>query len=786
MTATIMNPNRGGVAWLFGLAGLVLLLMPLAPARAQNRNVTVVGQIGGACLAIAAQGNYAFIGEGLSLVVLDIRNPDKPLRAGQLRLKALVQHMALSGTTLYAALGEELVMIDVSSPTAPTLKGYYDLEGQIIAGLAVSGTTVYLGGGASFQVVDAANPAAPRLLGSVPLSVTGLALTGTRVCIINVDSFGSFWVVDVSNPSQPRPRGHLTGLDADRVAATGTAAYLTLGGLEALQAVDLSNPDKPALKGSIAGFNFINDLAAAGTKLYLTDSDGLHVIDAANPEALQPLGTLALGQNSLTLKIAGTLALIFDYDDGFEIVDVSNDASPRLRGRYTSLVRGGSLALAGRRAYVTDVERGMAIIDLGAPARPTLAGFFSGAPSIGVLTVAGRYAYLTSGYRAMKIVDVGNPAAPQVLSTYPAHESVWAAKVAGSLAYLTYGFDQSPSGLEIIDVSNPAAPARKGIFEKVWDLWAADVLLSGPYAYLADHYGGIQVMDVSNPAAPTPKGLYLNPIDFYYYMDLALKGSWLYASFYWAGGAYGIDVFDVSDPNNPRRAGGYSVYDEPGIGRGLDLAGNRLYAALGEAGLGIFDLTSPDKPLLAGGYGTATSAVDVATTGGLICLSDSELGLVVLQQVSAPVRVTSMSQSNLGLERALPGRELYTDRGITLKSGIPSFLSGQLMIQLPDDARDSTSSAFLSFYIDRSAEIDIAVDARRATVPGWLKGWVRLADTLPTGDPLSPNRAIYRKFFPKGLVTLGPNRTQAMPRGYRMYTVIVSPFANAVREWIDY
>ncbi|TEU11421.1 MAG: hypothetical protein E3J25_08095 [Anaerolineales bacterium] len=70
-------------------------------------NVELVGQIGGPTYAVAVQGNYAYIGVGPRLVVLDVSNPARPSVAGQtIVLPGLVRDVYAAGDYAYVAAGE--------------------------------------------------------------------------------------------------------------------------------------------------------------------------------------------------------------------------------------------------------------------------------------------------------------------------------------------------------------------------------------------------------------------------------------------------------------------------------------------------------------------------------------------------------------------------------------------------------------------------------------------------------------------------------------------------------
>jgi len=107
-----------------------------------SRNVELVRQIGGATYAVAIQGNYAYIGEGARLTILNISDPHNPAVVGKTSLmQAVVRDVAVSGDYAYVADGSSLRVIDVSAPSNPTEAGYYDTPGDAY-GVAVSGNTL--------------------------------------------------------------------------------------------------------------------------------------------------------------------------------------------------------------------------------------------------------------------------------------------------------------------------------------------------------------------------------------------------------------------------------------------------------------------------------------------------------------------------------------------------------------------------------------------------------------------------------------------------------------------
>jgi hypothetical protein len=63
-----------------------VLSRPTTGSTTQIFNVELIGQIGGSTYAVAVQGNYAYIGVGPHLVILNIANPALPYIVGQTRV----------------------------------------------------------------------------------------------------------------------------------------------------------------------------------------------------------------------------------------------------------------------------------------------------------------------------------------------------------------------------------------------------------------------------------------------------------------------------------------------------------------------------------------------------------------------------------------------------------------------------------------------------------------------------------------------------------------------------
>jgi len=80
------------------LVTLPLLAGPQVTVAQQSQNVELVGQIGGSTWAVAVQGNYAYIGVGPRLVILNTADPAHPVVVGQTGVLPGVVPLSLAAT----------------------------------------------------------------------------------------------------------------------------------------------------------------------------------------------------------------------------------------------------------------------------------------------------------------------------------------------------------------------------------------------------------------------------------------------------------------------------------------------------------------------------------------------------------------------------------------------------------------------------------------------------------------------------------------------------------------
>ena len=265
-----------------GVPASAALLGAVRVQRADVQNVEFVGQIGGATYAVAVQGNYAYVGEGPRLTILDVSNPVSPTMVGKTDpLPDVVYDVAVAGN--YAYVADEyyggLRVVDVSDPAHPTEVGSYDTPGYAY-GVAVAGNYVYLADedGGLFIL---------HFIGAWLGSISG------RVADVNGDPFPGVRVSADSQQTTTDATGAytITNLSAGTYTITPTLAGYAF--YPPTRTVTLP-PDAAGQDFTILPAPVSADVPSSGGGLTLTDTQGLTTTLAFPAGAVTQTTTLVL------------------------------------------------------------------------------------------------------------------------------------------------------------------------------------------------------------------------------------------------------------------------------------------------------------------------------------------------------------------------------------------------------------------------------------------------------------------------------------------------------------
>ncbi|MBU1473154.1 MAG: T9SS type A sorting domain-containing protein [Bacteroidetes bacterium] len=677
-------------------------LQPMLPRKRDVEKVDMrlepVGQIGGHTQAVAVEGDYAYVGIGLRVEVLDISDSTNPQQVGSTgMLDGFVSDIAIAGSYAYVTVGGKgLWIVDISDPTRPNELGFLRTPGYA-EGVAVAGNYAYVAaGGAGVRVVDISDKTHPREISFVYTLGYAFDVEVVGNVAYVAGAGAGLRVVDVSDPKHPTEVGEYnTPGYAYGVAGFGSTVYVA-DGWQGLRVIDVSDPTQPTEIGAVEAPVQALGVAVLGTIAYVTDaSAGLRVIDVSDPTDPTELGLyMVSGGRVKDVAVVGSIAFVIDRNWGLRVVDVSDPTTMTQIGFYGAMGSVEAVAVLGDYAYV-GAGSSLRVVDISDPVHPKEVGIYDtqgGSPTD--VVISGTYAYVSTSYGSynLHIVDISDPTHPKMTGgirtgTGGAYREI---AVAGQIVYVADEW-----GLRLISVSDPTAPNQIG-FINLWDKGqpTIGIAVSGTIAYLAGSTGGVAIVDVSDSFNPKLVGSCYTPGTT---QGVAVTGSRAYT----ANSQSGLRIVDVSNPSMPTEMG---FFDTPGCAMSVTISDMTAYVSDGGGGIQIVDVSNPFTPTLIMAYDTPGWVTDMTLAGDYVYVADRLGGLLILKKTTKQITskydttgtciVTSTADSGAGtlrhcLENAKAGDTITFDpvvfpptsaTPIKLNAPLPTLTQGHLTI----------------------------------------------------------------------------------------------------------
>lgn len=615
-------------------------------------DLSIRGQIGGLSGGLAVEGDYAYVGEGLRVVVFDISRPSSPQIIGHSPIfSSAVSAIQVRAGLAYVAAGPAgLQVVDVSTPRSPRLVGSLAVAGSSMD-VTVDGSLAFvvqhlsevqgLSGSRSMWslvVVDVTAPASPQVIGSFPLAAGAKKLVASGGMVYVADNFwfgqreafNGLTVVDVSDPSAPRLAGSVKMDESSDLEVIEHVAY-SVGSLK-MTIVDLSSPASPRVLSSLTLPGLANGIDLQGGLAYIADgSTGLLVIDISAPKAPHVVGRAKVDGAASDVVVAGTLAFVFDDVRGLSVFDVATLSAPNLLSAVNLAGRVYAVQVVDKVAYVASGSAGLQVIDVTAPEEPRLIGRADVGNATN-LQVIGNLAYVVGWDDKLWIVDVTSPRSPHLIGGVTGLSSAFAVDVVGDMAYVA----DLAQGMKVVDVSMPTTPRLIGGFDT--ENGAFDVEVSGDLAYLATQ-SGLQVLDITEPHTPRAVGWFAVPSVDGFASTVRVVGTLAYlgmgrAEPFAVATQGSLAVVDIAVPSSPQLVGLLDL--SSGYPRDIDVADELVYLVNGDGGLQVIDARVPSVLRWIGSVATASPAWDLDLNDGLAYVAGDMGGLLLIGPRNRP------------------------------------------------------------------------------------------------------------------------------------------------------
>jgi hypothetical protein len=588
----------------------------------------VIGHLGGIINTVFSRGSYLYAGIGSELAILNLSDPLHPVRVGYVILPDIVQDIDVAGNYAYVTAGKGgFWLVDISNPASPVKLGGYYTPGEAGKVMAADHLAYVTDSAEGLLILDVSNPAAPAKITAYSVFSLGIQtpiLVGHYLYLTTY--LHGLSIIDISDPAAPREAGDYN-VSGFLTEATGQGNYLyivqlanTPTGFEGVLILDVSNPTAPVEIASFeTGETFtLTDVTIAGNYAYLVGESGLRILDISDPAAPVVVGSYDTSVPALHLAVLNDYAYVATGEFGLYIIDVSNKAAPAEAGFYPTLGRPEDIVIAGSYAYVHDFSRGLQCLDISNPAAPFQLGAYDlykppGATDAALTT--------TQGHDNLQVFD---PPAANSLA------------IQGNYLYL---IDKVALVLRVIDIANPAAPAEAASLDMME--YPLSLAISGNYLYMlggewiaGDGDTSLWILDISKPITPVKTG----SLDWSQKgaSDLAILDEAAYVA-----GDTGLVVVDVSDSTAPGRIGFYPAEGATTVSAvnrdSYSLASPHIYLA--GRSLNRLEILMPlegSNPVSVGFYPTSgiIDLVELARTSAYLINSyTNEAGDIVFQDL---------------------------------------------------------------------------------------------------------------------------------------------------------
>jgi len=239
----------------------------------------------------ATYGHHVYVRnpQTFGVEIIDVSDPAAPFTAGVITegYAPGMECAVVADGRLYASNWAGVSVFDLSDPVDPVHLGDFPYEEYGLCQIDVQGDYLYLGSlvnGLDIAFLDP-DPANITVIGGFPTQTKSVHVSGDLAFLRN-ESKGSLLILDVSDPYDVQQLADFGGTGiglhyGNSIAMKGSIAYAN--STDGIMVLDLADPASPQLLGWIP-VPWIQYLALVGDALYATAVDYyLHVVDVSDP-----------------------------------------------------------------------------------------------------------------------------------------------------------------------------------------------------------------------------------------------------------------------------------------------------------------------------------------------------------------------------------------------------------------------------------------------------------------------------------------------------------------------
>ena len=561
---------------------------------------------------VAIEGDYAYVGVGAAMKVLDITDPVVPEDISSITFsgQTTVLSILIRGDAAYVVEDDlygvpsahGLRILNISNSEEPKLIGSYNTYGYT-RDMCIYGNYAYLPWYLSTWGLDIINITTP----SRPQFLTTYTLTGA--------------------PTDVFVRGH----------------YLFLVGNHKGLIFDINNPTAPSQVGMWDSPGSPVSIVVEGDYAYVAAyNSGLSIVDISSVSSPTPVTTVTTHEPAEDVVIEGNIAYVASGYAGLVLFDITDPHHPVETARYdssedyTGYAR--KTAISGEYAYVVSSD-GLQVVKIKDVVSPVIVNNYKNPYSGGFLSdleIEGNLAYLAYTRGISRPVNITIPQTPQLTGGGPIFHDpyVYSLAMSGDVLYTLISVQFAYDMIEIIDFSDPENPVDSVAYLVdlgLPDAHCNDLAVDGDILYLvgtnSTDNAFLWAFNIGSSNWNNPLLIGIENLSSSECFSCDIEGDLIFL----ASGTSGLQIYNISHPGyGPSNI--IPVGNCPSIGQVLDVsvAGNYAYVTTNTSGLQVVNITNPLYPTPISTCATIGEANAVSIEGDIAFIADGPAGLTVI------------------------------------------------------------------------------------------------------------------------------------------------------------
>ncbi|TFG18755.1 MAG: hypothetical protein EU530_08250 [Promethearchaeota archaeon] len=284
------------------------------------------------------------------------------------------------------------------------------------------------------------------------------------------------------------------------------------------------------------------DVQVYGGYAYVTNNDGVMVVDVSNPSNPKVASEILTEQAPFTVSVSGGNCYVGYSSGTFFISNISDPINPQTE----FFPSGGSgvptkIDVVGTFVFVSYRDVGFRIFNFTSTDLDLLYFYSdSGGESLAIQDDMLYFGNPNSGIKVFKISAISSPVYVRTVST---STSVWDMHIHDNLMYV----GRHGAGIRIYSLSNPSNPSLLRSLIEDDGGEAQGVVADDDFLYVADNYG-VEAYNISNPSSPIEIAEVTNGIGAAH--DLDIDNDYVYVAL--GGGLMILELSDTKSPYFPR------------------------------------------------------------------------------------------------------------------------------------------------------------------------------------------------------------------------------------------